>query len=185
MAMTLGTKVPELIGQDFADGTGAEHAGLFRYGLPVLKARPEQLRELREKAVAAEVGVVTFPVNGHQTNDYEEFVTMLGSSVDVGYLGLALYGPARAVRKLTGAQFGEFVLRLNVAGEVEKKDDRFLVGTGCQAHACNSDMGFIGIDRKARDVFLAMRSRQRVTAWPAVDRWPAPLRADYESWRKM
>ena len=45
--------------------------------------------------------------------------------------------------------------------------------------------GFIGIDRKARDVFLAMRSRQRVTAWPAVDRWPAPLRTEYESWRKI
>jgi hypothetical protein len=90
-----------------------------------------------------------------------------------------------AVRKLTGAQFGAFVLRLAVAGEVEKKDDRFLVGTGCRAHACNSDMALIGIDRKARDVFLAMRSRQRVTTWPAVDRWPAPLRADYESWRKM
>jgi len=90
-----------------------------------------------------------------------------------------------AVHKLTGAQFGEFVLRLNVAGEVEKKDERFLVGTGCQAHACNSDLGFIAIDRKAHDVFLAMRSGQRLTTWPAVDRWPAPLRADYEAWRKM
>jgi hypothetical protein len=103
IAMTLGTKVPELIGEDFADGTGTAHAGLFRYGLPVLKARPEQIAELRERAVAADVGVVTMPVNGHQTNDYEEFVSMLASSVDVSYVGLALYGPTKTVRKLTGS----------------------------------------------------------------------------------
>jgi hypothetical protein len=90
-----------------------------------------------------------------------------------------------AVRKLTGAQFGAFALRLNVAGGVEKKDERFLVGTGCQAHACNSDQGFIGIDRKGREVFLAMRSGSRVTTWPAPARWPAPLREEYEAWRKI
>jgi hypothetical protein len=103
MAMTLGTKVPDLIGEDFADGAGTAHAGLFRYGLPVLKAPAEQLRELRAKAVAAEVGVIGMPVNGQQTNDYDEFVSMLASSVDVAYLGLALYGPPKTVRKLTGS----------------------------------------------------------------------------------
>jgi hypothetical protein len=90
-----------------------------------------------------------------------------------------------AVRKLTGAQFREFALRLNVAGGVEKKDERFLVGTGCQAHACNSDQGFVGIDRKSRAIFLAMRSGSRMATWPAPARWPAPLREDYETWRKV
>ena len=90
-----------------------------------------------------------------------------------------------AVRKLTGAQFGDFALRLDVAGDVEKKDARFLVGTGCQAHACNSDQGFVGIDRKGREVFLAMRSDTRFTTWPALTRWPAPLREEYETWRKV
>jgi hypothetical protein len=89
-----------------------------------------------------------------------------------------------AVRKLTGPQFGALALRLRVAGEVEKKDGRFLVGTGCQPHACDSDTGFVAVDRKAREVFLAMRSRQQVTTWPAINRWPAPLRAEYEAWRK-
>jgi len=103
IAMTLGTKVPELIGGDFSDGAGAAHAGLFRYGLPVLKAPAEQLRELRARALEAEVTVVGMPVNGHQTNDYEEFVSMLAASVDVSYVGLALYGPAKAVRRLTGS----------------------------------------------------------------------------------
>lgn len=90
-----------------------------------------------------------------------------------------------AVRKLTGPQFRAFALRLHVASAVEKKGDRFLVATGCQAHACNSDQGFIGIDRKGREVFLAMRSKARLTTWPALARWPAPLRDEYEAWRKQ
>ena len=53
--------------------------------------------------MSADVGVVAFPVNGHQTNDYDEFVAMLASSEDVSFLGLALYGPAKAVRRLTGS----------------------------------------------------------------------------------
>jgi len=89
-----------------------------------------------------------------------------------------------AVRKLTGKQFGDLALRLRVASEVEKKGDRFLVGTGCQPHACNSDQGFIGIDRSARAVFLAMRSGKDVNIWPPLGRWPEPLRGDLKSWQK-
>jgi hypothetical protein len=36
---------------------------------------------------------------------------------------------------------------------VEKKGN-YLIGTGCQAHACNSDRGFVAIDRKTHGVFL-------------------------------
>ena len=88
-----------------------------------------------------------------------------------------------AVRKLTGAQFRDFTLRLHVATGVERKGN-FLVGTGCQAHACNSDQGFVGIDRNGRTVFLAMRSNSRVTTWPALASWPILLRGEYEAWRK-
>jgi hypothetical protein len=99
---------------------------------------------------------------------------------------LALFNVApfdAAVRKLTGAQFRDFAQRLHLASGVERKGN-FLVGTGCQAHACNSDRGFIGIDPNARAVFLAMRSNTRVTTWPALASWPILLRGEYEAWRK-
>jgi hypothetical protein len=89
-----------------------------------------------------------------------------------------------AVRKLTGKQFGDLALRLRVASEVEKKGERFLVGTGCQPHACNSDQGFIAVDRSARAVFLAMRSGKDVNIWPPLGRWPEPLREELKSWQK-
>jgi hypothetical protein len=89
-----------------------------------------------------------------------------------------------AVRKLTGKQFADLALRLRVASGVEKKGERYLFGTGCQPHACNSDMGFIGIDRTARAVFLAMKQDGRVTTWPDASRWPDALRGELNSWRR-
>ncbi len=89
-----------------------------------------------------------------------------------------------AIRKLTGKQFGDLALRLRVASEVEKKGDRFLVGTGCQPHACDSDAGFLAIERKTHGVFLAMRSGKEMNVWPPLGRWPEPLRAELKSWQK-
>jgi hypothetical protein len=89
-----------------------------------------------------------------------------------------------AIRKLTGKQFGDLALRLRVASEVAKKGDRFLVGTGCQPHACDSDAGFLAIERKTQAVFLAMRSGKEMNIWPPLGRWPEPLRAELKSWQK-
>ena len=88
-----------------------------------------------------------------------------------------------AIRKLTGRQFGDLALRLRVASEVEKKGDGFLVGTGCQPHACDSDAGFLAIERKTRGVFLAMRSGKEMNIWPPLGRWPELLRAELKSWQ--
>ena len=103
MAMTLGAKVPALVGDDFEDAGGERHLGLITTGLPVLRAPAAELPVLRARAVAAEVGVVGFPVSGHQTNDYDAFRALVARTTEPDYLGLALYGPARAVRRLTGS----------------------------------------------------------------------------------
>ncbi len=88
-----------------------------------------------------------------------------------------------AVRKLTGKQYAELAMRLRVAGEVEKRGD-YLIATGCQAHSCNTDMGFVMVDRKAHTVFLAMRSDGAVKTWPKAASWPAPARAELSTWEK-
>ena len=99
---------------------------------------------------------------------------------------LALFDVApfdAAVRKLTGNQYNDFTLRLRVAGGVEKKGN-FLIGSGCQPHACNSDQGFIAVDRKTNDVFLAMRRNERFTTWPVLSRWPDAMKRELASWRE-
>lgn len=103
MAMTLGARMPELVGEDFVDGGGERHPGLITTGLPVLRAPSAELPKLRAKAVEAEVGVVGFPAHGHATNDYEAFRAMVAGTPTPDYLGLALYGPGKALRRLTGS----------------------------------------------------------------------------------
>jgi hypothetical protein len=103
MAMTLGTKLPELIGEEFEDAAGERHPGLIMSGLPVLRAPGAALPGLRRRAIAAEVGVVGMPVFGQRTNDYDAFRAMVADTAAPDYLGLALYGPAKAVRRITGS----------------------------------------------------------------------------------
>ena len=58
---------------------------------------------MRARAVEAEVGVVGFPRSGQTTTDYEAFRAMVAATAAPDYLGLAFYGPAKAVRRLTGS----------------------------------------------------------------------------------
>src|SRR5690349_592997 len=96
MAVTLGARLPALVGEDFEDATGERHAGLITTGLPVLRAPAEELPSLRRRAVEAEVGVVGFPASGQTTTDYEAFRAMVAETHAPDYLGLAFYGPPRA-----------------------------------------------------------------------------------------
>src|SRR5262245_23346301 len=73
MAVTIGAKLPAMVGEDFTDGAGERHPGLITTGLPVLRAPAADLPALRAKALEAEVGVIGFPAHGHTTNDYEAF----------------------------------------------------------------------------------------------------------------
>ena len=104
LALTLGAREPGLVGADFVDADAEPHPGLIPIGLPVLRASRVELVELRRRAGADGVKVVDFPVFGQQTNDYEEFRGMVASTPasDLSYLGVALSGSARAVRRLTG-----------------------------------------------------------------------------------
>jgi hypothetical protein len=103
MALTLGTKVPALVGEEFVDGAGERHAGLITTGLPVLRASAEQLPQLRARALEAEVGVIGFPRSGQTTTDYEHFRALVAGTESLDYLGLAFYGDGKTLRRLTGS----------------------------------------------------------------------------------
>jgi hypothetical protein len=105
LAVTLGADCPSLAGADFADASGRVHRGLIPMGLPVLGAPSEALAVLRERADSDGVSVIAMPTFGQQTNDYDEFRFRVGetSAEELRYLGVAVYGPKRAVRSLTGS----------------------------------------------------------------------------------
>ena len=104
MAMTLGTKVPDLVGEDFADGAGERHPGLITTGLPVLRAPADRAAaRCARGAVAAEVGVIGMPAFGQQTNDYDEFRAMVAQDRRARLPRPRPLRPGKTVRRLTGS----------------------------------------------------------------------------------
>jgi hypothetical protein len=105
LALTLGVRNPGLVGGDLIDADRQRHPGLFRYGLPVLRARRAELGDLRAAARAAGLDVVDLAAFGQQTNDYDEFRRHVAGTPAgaLEYLGVALHGERRAVRRLTGS----------------------------------------------------------------------------------
>lgn len=104
LALSLGALESGLPGADFTDASGEPHHGLFPTGLPVLAADAPRITALRTRARKQTVRVVDFPHAGQQTNDYETFRHTVASTPepDLRYLGVALHGPAKIVRSLTG-----------------------------------------------------------------------------------
>jgi hypothetical protein len=105
VAFTLGAQLPGLRGPDVADADGGLLPGLIPVGLPILRAPSDALTALHARAMAAELGVVAMPVFGHQTNDYDEFRTLVARTpgAELRFLAVAVHGPRRRVGRLTGS----------------------------------------------------------------------------------
>lgn len=104
LALTVGARLPQLPGPDLTDADGSLHPGLIPMGLPVLAAPADRLGPLRRAALAAELLVVDFPTAGQQTTDYAAFARSVASTptAGLGYLGVAVCGAGKSIRKLTG-----------------------------------------------------------------------------------
>jgi Protein of unknown function (DUF2000) len=105
LALTLGANVAGLPGAALVDADGDAHPGLIPQGLLVLRAPASRLSELRAQAATSEeVGVIDFPTDCQQSNDYDEVRRRVAGipTADLRYLAILLYGPRRAVSRLTG-----------------------------------------------------------------------------------
>jgi hypothetical protein len=104
VALTLGATVDGLPGPDLVDADGHAHPGLIPAGIPILAASGAQLSDLHARAARHGVGVVDFPAYGQQTTDYEAVIARVAQTPadELEYRSIALHGPSRAVRRLTG-----------------------------------------------------------------------------------
>ena len=108
MGITLGKKMPEVVGADVTDKTGKEHLGIIEFPVPILKGNAESMKAIREKLYEPEfsdVTVVDFSDLAQSCKNYEEFIgKMKGSSeTDLRYFGIAICGAKKKVNKLTGS----------------------------------------------------------------------------------
>ena len=108
MGITLGKKLPEIVGTDVADRSGNLHLGIVEFPVPVLKGSSETVKELREKLYRPEfreLTVVDFSDLAQGCRAYEEFIQKMGQASEetLEYLGVAICGPKKKVNQLTGS----------------------------------------------------------------------------------
>lgn len=105
LSLTIGRTVESIIGPDIYDASGGKHVGITNTPIPILKSNAEEIRQLREKAVALNhLLVVDFCDAAQTTKTYEEYTNKIGSfqASELSYLGIAIYGSKKKVNKLTG-----------------------------------------------------------------------------------
>lgn len=108
LGVTLGKKLPELVGVDVTDESGYIHCGIIQFPVPVLKGSPEAIRTIRERLCQPdfqELTVVDFSDLAQSCKTYDEFVEKMGHAPESGlqYLGLAICGAKKKVNRLTGS----------------------------------------------------------------------------------
>ena len=107
MGITLGKKMPEVVGADVTDQSGSEHLGIIEFPVPILRGTRPDIKQIREKLYQPEfqdLTVVDFSDLAQSCKTYGEFMEKMGrvSESDLQYLGVAICGSRKKVNKLTG-----------------------------------------------------------------------------------
>ena len=107
MGITLGKKMPEVVGADVADRSGNEHLGIIEFPVPILRGSTEDIKEIREKLYQPEfvdLTVVDFSDLAQGCKTYSEFIEKMGrvDESSLQYFGVAICGAKKKVSKLTG-----------------------------------------------------------------------------------
>ncbi len=108
MGITLGKKMPEVVGADVADQSGNQHVGVIDFPVPILRGSSETIKKIREKLYQPdfqELTVVDFSDLAQGCKSYDEFIEKMGQVPESGlqYFGVAICGPKKKVNKLTGS----------------------------------------------------------------------------------
>ncbi|MCB7317356.1 DUF2000 domain-containing protein [Lacrimispora sp. 210928-DFI.3.58] len=107
MGITLGKKMPEVVGADVTDKTGNEHLGIIEFPVPILKGNLESIKAIREKLYEpdfSDLTVVDFSDLAQGCKTYNEFIEKMkfpaafyresGPIIADCFTGLVLLSPA-------------------------------------------------------------------------------------------
>ncbi len=108
MGITLGKKMPEVVGDDVIDQSGNRHSGIIEFPVPILRGSQEAIRRLREQLFQPDfqdVTVVDFSDLAQHCKTYEEYTRKMLDAPEsaLRYMGLAICSAKKKVNKLTGS----------------------------------------------------------------------------------
>lgn len=107
LGITMGMKMPDVVGNDVLDSDGNPHTGIIQFPVPILKGNTQILKMLRTKLFEpqfAELTVVDFSDLAQGCKTYDEFIGKMAntSEVKLNYIGIAICGNKKQINKLTG-----------------------------------------------------------------------------------
>lgn len=105
LGITLGKKMPQIVGQDVQDANHCIHAGIIQFPIPILKADTETLALIRKKLDApeySELTTVDFSETAQSCNTYNEFIEKMKCTSMLQYMGILLCGDKKLISKMTG-----------------------------------------------------------------------------------
>lgn len=107
LGITMGMKMPDVVGNDVLDLEGNSHMGIIQFPVPILKGNSEVLKTIRAKLFEpnfSELTVVDFSDLAQGCKTYEEFIGKMASTseAELSYIGIAICGNKKKVNKLTG-----------------------------------------------------------------------------------
>jgi hypothetical protein len=104
LGLSLGGRLPHLVGTDGKDASGGIHAGLNTHPVPVVTADAQQIADLHGRARAREdIVVVGFTEVARRARDYATYLDDLVTTPEpeLEYVAVAMFGPRNRVAALT------------------------------------------------------------------------------------
>ena len=106
LGITMGMKMPDVVGNDALDLEGNAHMGIIQFPVPILKGNTEILKKLRTRLFEpqfSELTVVDFSDLAQGT--YNEFIGKMANTSEsrLNYIGIAVCGNKKQINKLTGS----------------------------------------------------------------------------------
>lgn len=107
LGITMGMKMPDVVGSDVLDSDGRSHMGIIQFPVPILKGNSELLKSIRAKLFDpkfAELTVVDFSDLAQGCKTYDAYTAKMAkaSENELKYIGIAVCGSKKQINKLTG-----------------------------------------------------------------------------------
>ena len=108
LGITMGMKMPDVVGNDVLDLEGNAHMGIIQFPVPILKGNTEILKKLRTRLFEpqfSELTVVDFSDLAQGCKTYNEFIGKMANTSEsrLNYIGIAVCGNKKQINKLTGS----------------------------------------------------------------------------------
>jgi hypothetical protein len=106
LCVTLGVRIPDLVGVDVKDADGRLHPGVVSAPLPILQADGPTIARITDAALTEEtLFAASFSSLAQSCRTYDEYIQLMSRTptADLQTAAIALVGPKKRVNKLVGS----------------------------------------------------------------------------------